>query len=215
MDDEVLLQGATITPSTAIKSLGIHIDHRLSFRIHIASAIFKAAKLTSMVATLTKIKCISRKAIHQLAQIAILSNLLWGSEAWWTKAEHITRQLGPMYNRIARYITNLPKWTKTTKLLLEAGLPPLQPLLDFRSGRYGIRTLLLDDGHPAKTLLLDNMARPRHTKERAGMGRIADLNKDVTKDNRIEDTTSARAFKLPDRIITTSDKETEAKAHKA
>lgn len=63
-----------------------------------------------------------------------------------------------MYNRIARYITNLPRWTKTTKLLAEAGLPPLQPLLDFRSRRYGIRTLLLDDRHPAKTLLLNNMA---------------------------------------------------------
>lgn len=116
--------GLTIAPSTTIKSLGIYNDRRLSFRTQVTAATSKAAKLISMVSTLTKRKGISPGAIHHLARTTILPNLLWGSDAWWTGAEHITRQIGPIYNRIARYIKNHPRWTKTAKLLAEARLPP-------------------------------------------------------------------------------------------
>lgn len=102
--------------------------------------------------------------------------MLWGSEAWWTDTQHIIGQLAPAYNTLAMIITGLPKWTPLHFLLQEAGLPPLDYLLDLTSQQYSIRIILSPDDNLCKAKLLKFMKNPMiPPKPGTGLHCIADL----------------------------------------
>lgn len=119
----------------------------------------------------------------------------------------------PTYNRLARIITGLPRWTHIPKLLREAGLPPMEALLDNHSRQYGMRILLSDDTHPCKKRLLTILASPQPDTTRCGLTRIGKLLQDVLPCGRLEDTTTYTGGYLPQPDIRTDKKESEGKKH--
>lgn len=123
----VKLYDQAILPSNIVRSLGVFIDHKLSFHIQVAAAGAKTRSLASILAKLRKRKGATRTALHYLATTAIILTILRGLEAWWTGAENITRQLAPSHDIQARNITDVPPSTPITTLLQEACLPPTQP----------------------------------------------------------------------------------------
>lgn len=72
-------------------------------------------------------------------------------------------------------ITGLPRWCPTPLLLQEAGLAPLDPLLNAKSQQYGIRLILAGDDHPCKQLLLAYLKPAQPEKHQTGLQRIAGL----------------------------------------
>lgn len=77
---------------------------------------------------------------------------------------------------LTRIISGLPKWTLLRFLLHEAGLPPLDYLLDLNSQRYSIRVILSPYDHLCKTKLLMFVKNPTNPpKSGTGLRRIADL----------------------------------------
>lgn len=80
----------------------------------------------------------------------LILTLLWGSEVWWTSAQHIVNNLNSRYLRYARRITNLLTRTRTNRLLAASIFPALQCLLDNTFRRYGHCLLSSQNSHPNK-----------------------------------------------------------------
>lgn len=134
-----------VVKTTTIKSLGVLVDHRLSFRSQAATALAAARRSTGLFSKVSRNRGVSPVAPHQLALSLTLPAILYGSEIWWTGAVHILSQITPMYNMMARPITGLPKWTPLRLGYPETGLP------HWTSCMPGTRGNTVDDYHWRKT----------------------------------------------------------------
>ncbi|KAH0604560.1 uncharacterized protein H6S33_006937, partial [Morchella sextelata] len=171
----VKVNNINIYPKERLKYVGVWIDPTLSFRPHIEAAIAKGLKALHQIRNTARLPGITVKTIHHLITQGFLPSLLYGSEAWWTGADHIIRSLEPLYNEAARVITGLPRWTKRAKLLREAGLPPLEHLLTYRSRKYGTRILCTDATHPNNESLIELLPYREANIKGTGLHRIASL----------------------------------------
>lgn len=141
-DKGIILYHTLVTSKDCIRSRKIWINQSMSFKIHAAAITWKVRQQSTQLWRVTKREGASPAALSHLATTATLSGLLWGSEIWWTGARYSNNQLAPEYNIMAPIITALPTWTPRRVFLAEAGLPPLNLLLDKASLKYGIRILL-------------------------------------------------------------------------
>lgn len=123
-DKGINLYDTSGTPKNCIKSLGIWIDHRMSFKIHAAAADSKVRQQFAQLWRVTKRKGAFPAALRHFATTATLPGLMWGSEVCWTGARHINDQLAPAYNTVGQIIIGLPAWTPRQFFLAEAGLLP-------------------------------------------------------------------------------------------
>lgn len=175
----ISLYNTQVTPTNWMKSLGVWIDHGLGFKIQAAAASSKLRQQSTYLWRIMKRKGASLGAPNHLTHTATLPA---GSEVWWTGTRHIIDQVAPTNNTLARFITGLPKWTPLRFLLGEAGLHPLDLLLDQASQRYGIRIHLSPDDHPCKEPLLYFLGKnQKHVENGTGLQRIVDLLKRLTK----------------------------------
>lgn len=171
-DQAIRLYSQTIEPQKSLKSLSVIIDHRASFRIHVAKASNSARGTMGMIAKVTKLRGVSPGAIHHPITSTAIPALLWGSEAWWTGATHVVSGISPTYNSFARLITGLPRLTHIPELLPEVGLPPIAPLFAKQSRQYGMRILLADDIYPWKKHLPTILSTPQPATSRCGLTKI-------------------------------------------
>lgn len=180
-----------IGPSNYLKSLGVWIYHRLTFKRHTAHTSSHARGSTAALWKITKSKGVSPGSLHHLVTRAAIPGFTWGSEIRWTGARHVIDQVTPAYNGMVRLITGLPQWTPLRHLLIEAGLPPLHLYLDMLSRRYRTRILCSKDNHPCKATLLQAIRdRGPHSRNGTGLSRIADLLATlITRPDLIEDPT--------------------------
>lgn len=141
--------------------------------------------------------------------------MLWGSEIRWNGTCHILDRITLVYDQLARIITSLPQWTPLRFLYKEAGMPPLNMLLDHMSQAYGVRTICQKDIHPCKSPLL-RMVMASNTKPQNGRGLqgIADLVRELIQDDlALEDIDYDHNAFLPEPENVLG-KEEEAKRHK-
>lgn len=113
----VTLYGERVPPKECIKSRGMWIDHRLSFKIHAAAVNATTRQAAGFLWRITKRRRVTPGAIHHLAITTTIPAMLWGSEAWWMGALHVLTCIQPAYHAIARIITRLPRWTPIQTLL--------------------------------------------------------------------------------------------------
>lgn len=153
---EVITVGATpISGKISIKILGIWVDQRLSFSKHVDLAAFKLAQNAACLKAIARSKDLSPAAMYHVATATAIPTMLWGSPTWWTGALSVIDHLAPAYHSLARSICQAKSYTRTSMLLYDAGLPPLDLLLDQASQRYGIRILLYDPPHPLAGTLFE------------------------------------------------------------
>ncbi|KAH0605310.1 uncharacterized protein H6S33_004532 [Morchella sextelata] len=96
----VKINNTTIYPKERLKYIGVWIDSTLSFRPHIEAAIAKGLKALHQIRNTACLPGITVKTIHHLVTQGFLPSLLYGSEAWWTGADHIIRSLEPLYKKL-------------------------------------------------------------------------------------------------------------------
>lgn len=173
--NHITVAGKEIHPKSWLKYVGVWIDPTLSFRPHIENTIAKGLQVLQRIRILSFQPGATVKTIHHVITQLFLPTILWGSEAWWTGAEHIIRSLTPLYNEAARIVTGLPRWTKQERLLKEAGLPPLELLLTYRSRKYGTRILCLPYDHPIHEPLASLLPAKETNVTGTGLHRIASL----------------------------------------
>jgi hypothetical protein len=111
-NNTVTIGDTIIQPKDRLKYVGVWLDSTLSFRPHIESVLSNGLRSLHRIRILAQLPGAKVKTIHQLITQAFLPALLWGSEAWWTGADHIVRTLSPLYNEAARIIIGLPRWRK-------------------------------------------------------------------------------------------------------
>jgi hypothetical protein len=96
-------------------------------------------------------------------QMAIVqATLLHGAEQWWDGKVATTKQFQLAINRLARGTLGCFSSTRLGPLLVEAGMIPAIPLLNYRHARYAQRFLgmLVDAGTMAPKPCSEYMARP-------------------------------------------------------
>lgn len=117
---------AEVQAIKTIKLPGITINQKLTFREHRGKATAKTRNAIPHIQQLLFAKGPSMTTHHHMVTTLLTPTQLWGSEIWWTRAQHILDNLNPTYLKFACLITNLPKWTRTDKLLPASILPPLK-----------------------------------------------------------------------------------------
>lgn len=177
---DIHLYDARISPQPIIQRLGVWINKKLGFKAHASHVSSQLHQSTGQLWRINKRKGVTLSVLHYLASSVSIPNILWGSEIWWTGAPHLTSCMAPAFNTIPRIITGRPKWTPLRKLLPEAGLPPLNLLLDLHSRHYEVPVLQAPDDHPCKPILRDPIGTtPSTHKVGCGLRRIADLIHDM------------------------------------
>jgi ribonuclease HI len=152
-------------PEAALRWLGIWLDSRLSFRIHVEKWAAKAKAVAYHLRGLTNtIHGPLPSAVRSAVRACVEPVLLHGSEAWypgktrprWTQPmkdlpssnQHLLQRMSKAMNQAMRAILPVWKTTPTTILHRESGTPPIDQLLDARRLRFSARLKSLDEAHP-------------------------------------------------------------------
>ncbi|KAM6513286.1 hypothetical protein FALCPG4_18932 [Fusarium falciforme] len=152
-------------PESALRWLGIWLDSRLSFRIHVEKWAAKAQAVAYHLRGLTNtIHGPLPSAVRSAVRACVEPVLLHGSEAWypgrtrprWTQPakdmpssnQHLIQRMTKAMNQAMRAI--LPVWRTTPIAALhrESGIPPVDQLLEARRLRFSARLKSLDEAHP-------------------------------------------------------------------
>ncbi|KAH7471133.1 hypothetical protein FOMA001_g13258 [Fusarium oxysporum f. sp. matthiolae] len=152
-------------PELALRWLGIWLDSRLSFRIHVEKWAAKAKAVAYHLLGLTNtIHGPLSSDVRSAVRACVEPVLLHGSEAWypgkarprWTQPmkdlpssnQHLLQRMSKAMNQAMRAILPVWKTTPATILHRESGIPPIDQLLDARRLRFSARLKSLDESHP-------------------------------------------------------------------
>ncbi len=158
-------------PESALRWLGIWLDRRLAFKVHVQKWTAKAQAVAFHLRGFVNTKhgplpAAVRRAVRACVEPA----LLYGAEAWYpgptrpqwgpgrkdtpTKIQHLVRRMQRALKTSMQAI--LPVWrtTPTAALHRESGIPPVRQLLEACRVRFAARIKALDEGHPLVTRTL-------------------------------------------------------------
>ncbi|KAF4460560.1 reverse transcriptase [Fusarium albosuccineum] len=159
-------------PKPGLRWLGIWLDSRLSFRIHVEKWAAKAKAVAYHLRGLTNtIHGPLPSAVRSAVRVCVEPVLLHGSEAWypgktrprWSQPtkdlpssnQHLIQRMTKAMNQAMRAILPVWKTTPITILHRESGIPPVDQLLEARRLRFSARLKSLDEAH-----LLASRTRP-------------------------------------------------------
>ncbi|RKL06834.1 hypothetical protein BFJ70_g16980 [Fusarium oxysporum] len=152
-------------PESALRWLGIWLDSRLSFRLHVEKWAAKAKAVAYHLRGLTNtVHGPLPSAVRSAVRACVEPVLLHGSEAWyrgktrprWTQPtkdlpssnQHLLQRMSKAMNQAMRAILPVWKTTPITILHRESGIPPVDQLLEARRLRFSARLKSLDEAHP-------------------------------------------------------------------
>jgi hypothetical protein len=144
-----------VPPSAQLTYLGVTIDDALRFRVHAATAAFRALQAMGALRFLPHHDWSAPAYVtHHLTLVPVMPKMLWGSPIWWMWSATTWNLLEGTYHRIARWITDLPMSTRITKLLTVDQLPPLDTYINDLWMLYVVRVRFL----PTDYILADQPA---------------------------------------------------------
>ncbi|TVY74939.1 putative RNA-directed DNA polymerase from transposon BS [Fusarium oxysporum f. sp. cubense] len=152
-------------PESALRWLGIWLDSRLSFRLHVEKWAAKAKAVAYHLRGLTNtIHGPLPSAVRSAVRACVEPVLLHGSEAWYpgrtrprwnqptkdlpSSNQHLVQIMAKAMNQAMRAILPVWKTTPTAILHRESGIPPVDQLLEARRLRFSARLKSLDEAHP-------------------------------------------------------------------
>ncbi|TVY73798.1 putative RNA-directed DNA polymerase from transposon BS [Fusarium oxysporum f. sp. cubense] len=152
-------------PEPALRWLGIWLDSRLSFRVHVEKWAAKAKAVAYHLRGLTNtIHGPLPSAVRSAVRACVEPVLLHGSEAWYpgrsrprwnqptkdlpSSNQHLVQIMTKAMNQAMRAILPVWKTTPTAILQRESGIPPVDQLLVARRLRFSARLKSLDEAHP-------------------------------------------------------------------
>ncbi|KAL9563791.1 hypothetical protein ACKAV7_012033 [Fusarium commune] len=152
-------------PKPALRWLGIWLDSRLLFRIHVEKWAMKAQAVAYHLRGLTNTKHGPQPAaVRSAVRACVEPVLLYGAEAWypgttrpqWSQPtkdlplsnQHLIQRMTKAMNQSMRAILPVWKTTSIAALHRESGIPPVAQLLEARRLRFSARLKSLDEAHP-------------------------------------------------------------------
>ncbi|CVL09069.1 related to reverse transcriptase [Fusarium mangiferae] len=152
-------------PESALRWLGIWLDSRLSFHVHVEKWAAKAHAVAYHLRGLANaIHGPLPSAVRSAVMACVEPVLLHGSEAWYpgttrprwsqpnrdtpSSSQHLIQRMNKALHQSMRAILPIWKTTPITILYRESGIPPVDQLLEKRRWRFSARLKSLDDAHP-------------------------------------------------------------------
>ncbi|RKK21367.1 hypothetical protein BFJ66_g17614 [Fusarium oxysporum f. sp. cepae] len=152
-------------PESALRWLGIWLDSRLSFRLHVEKWAAKAKAVAYYLRGLTNtIHGPLPSAVRSAIKACVKLVLLYGLEAWYpgstrprwnqptkelpSSNQHLIQIINKAMNQAMRAILPVWKMTPTAILYRESGIPPIDQLLEAKQLRFAARLKSLDEAHP-------------------------------------------------------------------
>ncbi|KAJ3453540.1 hypothetical protein MRS44_017787 [Fusarium solani] len=152
-------------PQSALRWLGIWLDSRLSFRVHVEKWAAKAKAVAYHLRGLANTKHGPLpSAVRSAVRACVEPVLLHGAEAWYpgttrprwnqpskdvpSSNQHLIQRMTEAMNQSMRAILPVWKTTPIAALHRESGIPPVAQLLEARRLRFSARLKSLDEAHP-------------------------------------------------------------------
>ncbi|KAL9563921.1 hypothetical protein ACKAV7_011956 [Fusarium commune] len=152
-------------PESALRWLGIWLDSRLLFRIHVEKWAAKAQAVAYHLRGLTNTKHGPLPAaVRSAVRACIKPVLLHGSETWYlgisrprwnqptkdlpSSNQHLIQRITKAMNQAMRAILPVWKTKPIAALHRDSGIPPVAQLLEARRLRFSARLKSLDEAHP-------------------------------------------------------------------
>ena len=120
--------GTELTLSTSVKYLGVHLDSKLNWKIHVDSRYQKAITSFYHVRRVTgKTWGLSPKVIRWIYTAIVRPMVAYGAAVWWPRADQktVSIQLDRVQRLVCLYITGAVRTTPTSALEIIVGLTPL------------------------------------------------------------------------------------------
>lgn len=143
-----------------IKFLGLTIDYRLTWKLHIQKLkekCFKALNLLKIIA-FSKYKT-DTKTLLQIYKSTILPKLEYGNQVYYTAAPSTLKLLDPIHHQALRICLGAYRTTPIESLYVEANIPSLEDRRKISSLKYLTRTLTIDKN--SRTTKLESMNKDR------------------------------------------------------
>jgi ribonuclease HI len=127
-------------PSTSVKLLGIHLDSKLTFNIHIQHASAKAERAALGLARLGRCNYgMTAAAIRQLYLACVAPVMDYGAPVWWTGKESHISKLKKAHSIGLRAILGTFRTTPISAMEIDSALLPLSIRLDTLCNRAALR----------------------------------------------------------------------------
>lgn len=160
----VKLDNHIIKPQQSVKYLGVELDYRLNYQLHVKQTLKKAYNAGRLLYPLMCPKSnLSNKNKKLLYKVIIRPIISYAAPVWSGISPSEFRPLESYQNKMLRLITNSNRYTKINDMLEQAGMEPLRDFTRRLSERFYATTLKInkETKNITKTRIHNNL-NPKH-----------------------------------------------------
>ena len=133
-DVDVKMGGHTIAKTSSYKYLGVIIDDKLNWDLHLAKV---CKKLSSVCGILSKVRYYTNQKTRLLLYNSLVASRLgYATLCWSTASNHLLQKVRVLQNRIVRYVT----FTKTRRRLMPVyinhNILPLDKIIELKKSVF-------------------------------------------------------------------------------
>lgn len=144
-----LPNGTVVKPTHCLRWLGVWLDRKLNFKVHVQTKIAAAERALSGLLRLSNTeKGLTMASMRQLYLTCVVPISDFGSEIWWKGQVGLAQKLQVLQNKATRRILGAFRTTPTSVLDVEASVLPAAVRLSYAQRRYALRLLRLPTDHP-------------------------------------------------------------------
>ena len=141
----ILPNGTVLKPQNMIKSLGIWIDRKLTFKTHIEKRLASATRVFHSISRLQNFEWgLASMATRQLYQTCITAISDYGFEIWWNDQKSYAEKFQKLQNLKLRKILETFKTSSITVMKIEANIQPIEIWLNQKNQKLALRIMKLD-----------------------------------------------------------------------
>lgn len=135
IDDFTLeMGGHPLTKTTSYKYLGIYIDNKLSWDIHINNIIKKLSQVAGVI--FKNRECLSKKSLMLVYNSLVNSRLRYGLCTWGTASKGQLKGLNQIHDKIIRFMTFSKPCANCQPLYKSLEILPLESLLQLEQAKF-------------------------------------------------------------------------------
>ena len=151
-DQTITLPNNTvIKPKTCVRWLGVWLDRKLKFKVHVQTKIATATRtLHSLFRLMNSEWGLNAKSGKQLYLACVTSISDYGAEIWWNNQKSYLAKFRKLQNAALRKILGAFRTSPIEAMQIEAEIPPVEVRLDQKCKNYAIRIVGLPEKHPIR-----------------------------------------------------------------
>jgi hypothetical protein len=153
-----------VTPSAAVRDLGIHLDSDMSMSSHVRKTVSTCFAVLRQLCSIRR--SVSRPVVQSLVTSLVLSRLDYGNATLAGIPQHLLRRLQSVMNAAARLIYSSSRFDHITPLLRQLHWLKAKELIDFK-----LAVLVFKCVHgSAPPYLADELSHPADSLARCRLG---------------------------------------------